>query len=61
MNKLFLIAAISTALYVAALSSCQAISNRKMANKIDNALNKDLDDLLKYIEQPSNFVRKNPK
>jgi hypothetical protein len=51
MNKLFLIAAISTALYVAALSSCQAISNRKMANKIDNALNEDLDDLLKYIEQ----------
>jgi hypothetical protein len=51
MNKLFLIVAISTALYVAALSSCQLISNRKMANKIDNALNQDLDDLIKYIEQ----------
>jgi hypothetical protein len=51
MNKLFLIAGISTIFYVVALSSCQAISNRKMANKIDNALNEDLDDLLKYIEQ----------
>jgi hypothetical protein len=51
MNKLFLIAAISTILYILALSSCQAISNRRMANKIDNALNQDLDDLLKYIER----------
>lgn len=51
MNKLFLIVGISALIYLGVLSGCQSISNRKMSNKINNSLNQDLDDLLKYIEQ----------
>ena len=51
MNKLFLIVGISTVLYIGALSSCQSISNRKQANKINNALGEDLNSLLEYIKQ----------
>jgi hypothetical protein len=49
-NKLFLIVGISTVLYIAALSGCQSISNKREANKINNTLLEDLDSLLEYIK-----------
>jgi hypothetical protein len=49
-NKLFLIVGISTVLYIAALSGCQSISNKREANKINNSLLGDLNSLLEYIK-----------
>lgn len=51
MKKLLIIVGISAVIYLGVLSGCQSISNRKQANKINNSLNQDLDDFLKYIEQ----------